>query len=86
VIGVGGLGHMAVQILRALSGARIVAVDLDESKLALVREVGADDAIRSGEAAAEEVRELTRALRTPAPCGTEGASLARASARREAGE
>ena len=27
VIGIGGLGHMAVQILRATSGARVVAVD-----------------------------------------------------------
>jgi propanol-preferring alcohol dehydrogenase len=27
VIGVGGLGHMAVQILRATSGARVIAVD-----------------------------------------------------------
>ncbi len=34
VIGVGGLGHMAVQILRALSPARIVAVDTSADKLA----------------------------------------------------
>jgi alcohol dehydrogenase, propanol-preferring len=62
VIGVGGLGHMGVQILRALSSTRIVAVDLDESKLALARDVGADETLRSGENAAEEVRELTRGL------------------------
>lgn len=62
VIGVGGLGHMAVQLLRALSSARIVAVDLDDSKLALAREVGADETVRSGENATEEVRELTRGL------------------------
>jgi propanol-preferring alcohol dehydrogenase len=61
VIGVGGLGHMAVQILRALSPARIVAVDLDEAKLALAREVGADETVRSSESA-KEVRELTRGL------------------------
>jgi propanol-preferring alcohol dehydrogenase len=62
VIGVGGLGHMAVQILRALSATRIVAVDLDEAKLALAREVGADETVRSGEDASEQVRELTRGL------------------------
>ena len=33
VIGVGGLGHVALQILRSTSGATIVAVDTDESRL-----------------------------------------------------
>jgi propanol-preferring alcohol dehydrogenase len=62
VIGVGGLGHMAVQILRALSGAQIVAVDLDPAKLALAAESGADSTVTSGQSAADEVRELTRGL------------------------
>jgi propanol-preferring alcohol dehydrogenase len=64
VIGIGGLGHMAVQILRAFAGTRIIAVDLDESKLALAREVGADETVRSGETAADEIRDLTRGLGT----------------------
>ncbi len=59
VIGVGGLGHMGVQILRALSPARIVAVDVSVEKLRLAGEVGADDAIEAGPSAAEEIRELT---------------------------
>jgi len=42
VIGVGGLGHMAVQIVKALSPARIVAVDVAQDKLDLARDVGAD--------------------------------------------
>jgi alcohol dehydrogenase, propanol-preferring len=62
VIGCGGLGHMAVQILRAVTAARIVAVDLDEAKLELAREVGADETVVSGEPAVEEIRELTRGL------------------------
>ena len=62
VIGVGGLGHMGVQILRALSPARIVAVDVAAPKLRLAREVGADEAIEAGEGAAEEIRELTKGL------------------------
>src|SRR5215208_3003481 len=33
VIGVGGLGHVAVQLLRALSGCRIVAVDRRQEAL-----------------------------------------------------
>jgi propanol-preferring alcohol dehydrogenase len=62
VIGVGGLGHMAVQILRALTSAQIVAVDVDPEHLRLAREVGADAALTSGEGTAEEIRELTRGL------------------------
>jgi alcohol dehydrogenase, propanol-preferring len=43
VIGVGGLGHVAVQLVRALSPARIVAVDVRESALELARTAGADE-------------------------------------------
>ena len=32
VIGVGGLGHMAVQLLRALSPARVIATDIDRGQ------------------------------------------------------
>ena len=42
VIGVGGLGHLAVQILRAVSPARVLAVDLREPARALALEAGAD--------------------------------------------
>jgi propanol-preferring alcohol dehydrogenase len=59
VIGVGGLGHMGVQILRALSPARIVAVDVTAEKLRLAQEVGADEAVSAGADAAEDIRELT---------------------------
>jgi propanol-preferring alcohol dehydrogenase len=59
VIGVGGLGHMAVQILRALSPARVIAVDSSAEKLALAREVGAEETVEPGEDAAERIRELT---------------------------
>ena len=59
VIGVGGLGHVGVQILKALTPAQVVAVDLDESKLATALEVGADHAVVAGPDAAEEIRGLT---------------------------
>lgn len=46
VIGVGGLGHMALQIVRALAPAtQVVAVDLSEDKLALAAELGADHCV-----------------------------------------
>lgn len=59
VIGVGGLGHMGVQLLRALSPARIVAVDTSPEKLALAGEVGADHAVAAGPGAAGEIGLIT---------------------------
>ena len=41
VFGIGGLGHLAVQYAR-IAGARVVAVDLQDDKLALARELGAE--------------------------------------------
>jgi propanol-preferring alcohol dehydrogenase len=42
VIGVGGLGHVAVQLLKALSAARVVAVDRRDEALELAARCGAD--------------------------------------------
>src|SRR4051795_3640146 len=41
VIGVGGIGHMAIQLLRALSEVRVVAVDVRDDALELARRSGA---------------------------------------------
>ncbi len=62
VIGVGGLGHLAVQILRALTSSQIVAVDIAEDKLALAAEVGADATAISNEDAPAKIAELTKGL------------------------
>lgn len=62
VIGVGGLGHMAVQILRELSPARIVAVDTSADKLAHAKRLGAEETLLSDPAAAPAIRELTRGV------------------------
>ena len=59
VVGVGGLGHMAVQLVRAISPADVIAVDVDRGKLELAREVGATATVEAGEDAPEAVRELT---------------------------
>ena len=59
VIGTGGLGHVAIQLLRALSPARVIALDVSEEKLALAREVGAHEAILSDSRSAAAVREST---------------------------
>ncbi|MER5886242.1 NAD(P)-dependent alcohol dehydrogenase [Streptomyces sp. NPDC001941] len=62
VIGTGGLGHVAIQLLRALTPARVVALDVTEQKLELAREVGAHETVLSDEHAAARVRELTGGL------------------------
>jgi len=49
VIGVGGLGHMAIQELKAVSPVRILAYDLDVSSLKLAEELGADEALKPGD-------------------------------------
>ncbi|MFE3138680.1 NAD(P)-dependent alcohol dehydrogenase [Streptomyces scopuliridis] len=41
VIGIGGLGHLAVQILRATTPSRVLAVDIHEGALALADRSGA---------------------------------------------
>ncbi|TBO54510.1 NAD(P)-dependent alcohol dehydrogenase [Streptomyces kasugaensis] len=59
VIGTGGLGHVAIQLLRAMTAVRVIALDVTEEKLALAREVGAHEVVLSDERAAAAVRELT---------------------------
>jgi propanol-preferring alcohol dehydrogenase len=58
VIGVGGLGHMAVQLLAATSAVRIIAVDTRDEALKLARDVGAHHAFKSDENTAAEIRAL----------------------------
>ncbi|NUS06853.1 MAG: NAD(P)-dependent alcohol dehydrogenase [Nonomuraea sp.] len=62
VIGVGGLGHLAVQILRAVTGSRIVALDVDRAKLESAEGYGADETVVSDEDAADRVLELTEGV------------------------
>ncbi|QTX03495.1 NAD(P)-dependent alcohol dehydrogenase [Agromyces archimandritae] len=56
VIGAGGLGHVAIQILRAITPATVIALDVGEEKLALAKEVGAHEAFASDASAAEKIR------------------------------
>ena len=59
VIGAGGLGHLAVQFLKALSATTVISVDQRESALALVAEMGADHTVVAGPEAAAEIRAIT---------------------------
>jgi propanol-preferring alcohol dehydrogenase len=59
IIGAGGLGQMAIQIVKALTPARVIAVDSAEQKLQAASQFGADGAVRAGDDAAKQIRELT---------------------------
>jgi NAD+-dependent secondary alcohol dehydrogenase Adh1 len=45
VLGVGGLGHIAIQLLRAMTPARVIGVDPAERGRALAMESGADEVL-----------------------------------------
>jgi propanol-preferring alcohol dehydrogenase len=62
VIGTGGLGHVGIQILKALSGAQIIALDVTDEKLELATHVGADHVLISDDTAADRIREITGGL------------------------
>ncbi|ROQ39771.1 propanol-preferring alcohol dehydrogenase [Frondihabitans sp. PhB188] len=59
VIGSGGLGHVGIQILKALSGATVIVLDVNDEKLELAKHVGADITMISDGDAAAKILELT---------------------------
>jgi alcohol dehydrogenase len=59
VFGLGGVGLCAVLGARLAGAAQVVGVDVDERKLELARELGADAALQGGPDVVEQVRELT---------------------------
>jgi propanol-preferring alcohol dehydrogenase len=62
VIGAGGLGHVAIQILKAMTSAQIIVLDLSQQKRDQALEIGADYAFASDAEAVDKIRELTRGL------------------------
>lgn len=59
VVGVGGLGHLALQVLRLRSPEVVVAVDPRESARELALELGADHAVSSVEEASLVVEQVS---------------------------
>ncbi len=62
VIGAGGLGHLAIQLVRALTPSRLVVVDLDGQKRRQALELGADLAIAPDDDAEARIRDATNGL------------------------
>ncbi|MFF9606962.1 NAD(P)-dependent alcohol dehydrogenase [Streptomyces sp. NPDC014684] len=59
VIGAGGLGHIGVQVLKALTAAEIVVVDRNPDAVKLAGSIGADHGVVADGGQVEQVLELT---------------------------
>ncbi|MFF8193507.1 NAD(P)-dependent alcohol dehydrogenase [Streptomyces bobili] len=59
VIGAGGLGHIGIQVLRALSPVEMIVIDRSPEALALAEQLGADHTLVADGSEAERVRDLT---------------------------
>mgnify|MGYP003600995018 CR=1 FL=1 len=59
VIGAGGLGHIGIQVMKAMSAATLVVLDSNPAALALAKELGADETILSDGSQVEAVLDLT---------------------------
>jgi NAD+-dependent secondary alcohol dehydrogenase Adh1 len=59
VIGAGGLGHIGIQVLKALTPAEIIVVDRNADAVKLALSIGADHAVVADGTQVEQVLELT---------------------------
>jgi alcohol dehydrogenase, propanol-preferring len=60
IVGTGGLGLMSIQLVRALTAARIIAIDIDDKKLQVAEKEGANTVVNSKkEDSIKAVMELT---------------------------
>src|SRR5918996_400270 len=63
IVGTGGLGLMAIQLTKAITGSRIIALDRDDEKLKAAKDNGAQDIINSTkEDPVKAVMELTERM------------------------
>jgi propanol-preferring alcohol dehydrogenase len=63
IVGTGGLGLMAIQLVRAVTAARIIAMDIDDKKLQVAKKEGADTVVNlKNEDYIKVVMELTDKL------------------------
>src|SRR3989442_5042148 len=59
VMGVGGLGHIALQLLRCMTNAVIIAADVAESKLRLAEKMGAHPVVDARRGPVKQVMGIT---------------------------
>ena len=59
VIGAGGLGHIGIQVLKAISAAELIVVDRNPAAIELARSIGADHGVVADGGQVEQVLDLT---------------------------
>jgi NAD+-dependent secondary alcohol dehydrogenase Adh1 len=59
LIGVGGVGHIALQLLRVLGASTVVAIDTDARRRRLARELGANEVLGDRADVEDALRDLT---------------------------
>jgi NAD+-dependent secondary alcohol dehydrogenase Adh1 len=59
VIGAGGLGHIGIQVLKALCAAEVIVIDRADGALALAKKCGADHLVKADGGEVEAVLALT---------------------------
>ena len=59
VIGAGGLGHIGIQVLKALSPAELIVLDRNPDALKLALEIGADHGVVADGSHIDQVQQLT---------------------------
>src|ERR1700761_192237 len=62
VIGAGGLGHIGIQCLKAMTAAEIIVIDPSEKALALAGEMGADQTVKVDGSQVDTIKEMTDGL------------------------
>lgn len=62
VIGAGGLGHIGIQVLRAMCAANIIVVDINDNALELAGKGGADHLVKADGSEVDAVKLLTNGL------------------------
>jgi NAD+-dependent secondary alcohol dehydrogenase Adh1 len=62
VIGAGGLGHIGIQCLKAMTPAEIIVIDPSEPALGLARELGSDHTVKVDGTHVDTVKQLTDGL------------------------
>lgn len=61
MIGMGGLGHIGVQLMRELGNADIITLDTNETRLNMSLDYGALHAVRANDQTIQNVRNITKA-------------------------
>ncbi|GMG83112.1 NAD(P)-dependent alcohol dehydrogenase [Paralimibaculum aggregatum] len=59
LLGIGGLGHIALQSLNELSGGRVIAIDREPAAQKLAKDLGAHVVLDGGPDVIEQVKEIT---------------------------